>query len=205
MGATSNSRSPITLVLASSSPRRRELIATLGLPVHIRPSHADETTPPGWPPAKIVEGLSLRKARTVAEALEAPAGETYIVVGSDTIVVLDGEIMGKPKDAEDAARMLARLSGRVHEVFTGVTCLEAGSGRTVTSHRATKVRMRTLTSGQIERYVATGEPLDKAGAYGIQEKGALLVEGIEGCFYNVVGLPLSLLAGMLGEFGAELP
>lgn len=208
MGATSNSISPITLVLASSSPRRQELIATLGLPVHIRPSHADETTPPGWAPRKIVEELSLRKARAVAETMGAEAGAdgTRIVVGSDTIVALEDEIMGKPKDAEDAKRMLRRLAGRVHEVYTGVTCLElGGDGRTVTSHRATKVRMRALSDEQIDRYVATGEPNDKAGAYGIQEKGSLLVEGIEGDFFNVVGLPVSLLAEMLETFGAKLP
>lgn len=206
MVATSNSISPITLVLASSSPRRQELIATLGLPVHIKPSHADEATPSDWTPDQVVEQLSLRKAQAVADGLEPAEGGRRIVVGSDTIVVLDGEIMGKPRDAEDAKRMLAKLSGRMHEVYTGVTCLEAGlNGRTATSHRMTKVRMRMLTDGQIARYVATGEPLDKAGAYGIQGKGALLVDAIEGDFFSVVGLPLSLLAEMLEPFGAELP
>lgn len=206
MVATSNSLSPITLVLASSSPRRQELIATLGLPVHIKPSHADETTPSDWTPDRVVEQLSLRKAQEVAGSLEAAEGVRRIVVGSDTIVALEGEIMGKPKDAEDAKRMLRLLSGRSHEVYTGVTCLEAGpGGKTITSHRVTKVRFRTLTEEQIGRYVATGEPLDKAGAYGIQEKGALLVDAIEGCFFTVVGLPLSLLAEMLEPFGVELP
>lgn len=206
MVASSNSISPITLVLASSSPRRQELIATLGLPVHIKPSHADETTPADWTPDRVVRQLSLRKAQAVADALEPPEGERRIVIGSDTIVALDGEIMGKPRDAEDAKRMLGRLSGREHEVYTGVTCLEAGpEGRTSTAHRVTKVRMRALTEAQIARYVASGEPLDKAGAYGIQGKGALLVEAIEGCFFTVVGLPLSLLAEMLEPFGVELP
>ncbi|CAM3736302.1 Maf family protein [Cohnella lubricantis] len=206
MAATSNSLSPITLVLASSSPRRRELIATLGLPVHIKPSDADESTPPDWTPALVVEQLSLRKAQAVAAALEPAEGKRRIVIGSDTIVALAGEIMGKPKDAEDAKRMLRLLSGRTHEVYTGVTCMEAGSGgRTATSHRVTRVQFRSLTEAQIDRYVATGEPMDKAGAYGIQDKGALLVEAIEGCFFTVVGLPLSLLAQMLEPFGVELP
>jgi len=206
MIATSNSISPVTLVLASSSPRRQELIATLGLPVRVRPSLADESTPPGWAPSRVVEELSLRKAKAVAESMEAPpAGESFIIVGSDTIVALEGEIMGKPKNEEDALGMLERLSGRTHEVYTGVTCLEPGTGKTATSHRSTKVRMRPLSSVQLARYVATGEPMDKAGAYGIQEKGALLVEGIEGDFFNVVGLPLSLLAEMLEPFGVSLP
>ncbi|MCC3376904.1 nucleoside triphosphate pyrophosphatase [Cohnella sp. REN36] len=196
--------SQVSLVLASSSPRRSELIAHLGLPVEVRPSDASEEVPADWMPDRIVEALSLRKAQAVAERLEAGGGRR-IVVGSDTIVVLDGEVMGKPRDAADAVRMLSGLAGRVHEVYTGVTCIEAGADAVRTAHRVTRVRIRALSPVQIERYVATGEPMDKAGAYGIQELGALLVEGIEGDYFNVVGLPLSLLAELLSKFGIERP
>jgi septum formation protein len=196
-----------TLILASSSPRRQQLIRTLGLPVRIAPSRADEHTPEGWPPHRIVEELALRKAQAVYRQMleQHPPEETAIVVGSDTIVALDGEIMGKPADPGEAERMLARLSGRTHEVYTGVACIRCGDGDTAVSHRVTKVRMRKLAADQIRRYVATGEPLDKAGAYGIQELGALLVDGIEGCYFNVVGLPLSLLAVLLERYGIAVP
>ncbi|WP_230986517.1 Maf family protein [Cohnella fermenti] len=196
-------------MLASASPRRQELIAKLGLPVIIRPSDADENTPPDWSPATIVEELSLRKARAVAEATDrselAGGAPLAIVVGSDTIVALAGEAMGKPKDESDAEAMLSRLQGRSHEVYTGVTLLDPGTGRAVTRHQVTKVRMKTLSPEQIRRYVATGEPMDKAGAYGIQGGGALLVESIEGDFYGVMGLPVSLVAGMLESFDIVLP
>lgn len=194
-----------TLVLASASPRRQELIKLLGLPVRIVPSHVDEDTPAEWSPSAIVEQLSLRKARSVAEELGDSSKDHSIVVGSDTIVVLDGKVMGKPKDAEEAKSMLHLLAGRTHEVYTGVSCIRASDGASVTSHRVTHVRMRKLSDQQIARYVATGEPLDKAGAYGIQELGALLVDSIEGCYFNVVGLPVSLLAVQLEQFGITLP
>ncbi|MBN2984852.1 Maf family protein [Cohnella algarum] len=200
------SASEVTLILASASPRRQELIRLLGLPVVIRPSDTDESTPPEWTPPQVVERLSLRKAEAVAETLPPAAGEgRRIVVGSDTVVALNGEIMGKPKDLSDAVAMLRRLSGRTHEVFTGVTCLEPDCGRSATSHRVTRVRMKELSSDQIRRYAETGEPMDKAGAYGIQGIGSLLVEGIEGCYFNVVGLPVSLVADMLEPFGLRFP
>jgi septum formation protein len=196
-----------TLVLASSSPRRQELIATLGLPVRIQPSHADESTTDVWSPKQIVEELSERKAKAVINLLTEQRPETgeQLVVGSDTIVVLDGEVMGKPEDDEDAKRMLRKLAGRTHEVYTGISIVRLSDGETVTSHRVTKVTMRPLTDEQIARYVATGEPRDKAGAYGIQELGALLVDGIEGDYFTVVGLPLSHLAVLLEKFGVQLP
>jgi septum formation protein len=194
-----------TLVLASSSPRRRELISLLGLPVRIVPSHADEHTPEEWSPAQIVEGLALRKASAVKNEMMSGIGDSSIVVGSDTIVVLNGKVMGKPRDEQDAKDMLHRLSGNVHEVYTGVSCIRVSDSKTVTAHRVTKVKMRALTEGQISRYVATGEPMDKAGAYGIQEIGALLVESIEGCYFNVVGLPVSLLALQLEQFDVTVP
>lgn len=194
-----------TLILASGSPRRQELIRLLGLPVEVVPSHVDEDTPEDWTPRQIVEGLSLRKALSVKEQLAGQASVDSIVVGSDTIVVLDNEVMGKPRDTEDAIRMLELLSGRTHEVYTGVSCVRVSDGETVTTHRVTRVRMRSLTAEQISRYVATGEPNDKAGAYGIQEIGALLVESIDGCYFNVVGLPVSLLSEMLEKYGISTP
>lgn len=192
-----------TLVLASTSPRRQQLIGLLGLPVDIMPSHVDEDTPADWDPVRIVEELARRKASAV---LDRAAGiDGAIVVGSDTIVVLDGDVLGKPRDEQDAAAMLGRLSGRGHEVYTGVCCIEAATGRAVVSHRSTRVYMRPLTDGQIARYVDSGEPMDKAGAYGIQEIGAALIDRIEGDFFTVVGLPVSLLAEQLAAFGLELP
>ncbi|MCD9022717.1 Maf family protein [Cohnella silvisoli] len=193
------------LILASASPRRQELISLLGLPVRILPSRVDEDTPDHWSPVQIVEGLSLRKALAVKEELQSPDDVSSIIVGSDTIVVLNGKVMGKPRDVQDAEQMLERLAGELHEVYTGVTCLRVSDERIVTSHRITKVKMRSLTADQISRYVATGEPMDKAGAYGIQEIGSLLVESIEGCYFNVVGLPVSLLAVMLEQFDVTVP
>ncbi|KIL36406.1 septum formation protein Maf [Cohnella kolymensis] len=193
------------LILASSSPRRQELIKILGLPLQVVPSQADEDTPKDWTPVQIVEGLARRKAGAVIESLAEPSDRDSIVVGSDTIVVLDDKVMGKPKDEEEARNMLHQLAGRTHEVFTGVSCVRPSDGLSVTSHRITRVRMRSLTEEQIARYVATGESKDKAGAYGIQELGALLVDSIEGDYFNVVGLPLSLLAVQLEQFGVSLP
>lgn len=201
----SESQAGEPIILASASPRRQELIRMLGLPVTLMPGNADETTPAHWTPRQIVEGLSERKAAAAAEKLQDVSPRRGIVVGSDTIVVLDGKVMGKPSDEQEAERMLRELAGATHEVYTGVTCLRLSDGRTATSHRITRVKMRPLSSGQISRYVATGEPLDKAGAYGIQGLGALLVESIEGCYFNVVGLPLSLLAVQLEQFDITLP
>jgi septum formation protein len=194
------------LVLASASPRRQELISLLGLPVRILPSRVDEDTPDHWSPSQIVEGLSARKAFAVKEELlSTDDDDSCIIVGSDTIVVLNGKVMGKPRDVREAEQMLRQLAGETHEVYTGVTCFRVTDAKTVTTHRITKVKMRNLTSDQISRYVATGEPMDKAGAYGIQEIGSLLVESIEGCYFNVVGLPVSLLAIMLEQFGVTIP
>ncbi|WP_256756743.1 nucleoside triphosphate pyrophosphatase [Cohnella sp. WQ 127256] len=199
------SNSSPKLILASASPRRQQLISLLGLPVDILPSQVDEDTPDDWSPAQIVEGLSLRKALAVKEKLTNPSDESSIIVGSDTIVVLKGDVMGKPRDEEDAIRMLSLLSGETHEVYTGVTCVRVSDSKMITSHRVTKVKMRKCSEQQISRYVATGEPMDKAGAYGIQEIGSLLVESIEGCYFNVVGLPVSLLAVQLEQFDIVVP
>jgi septum formation protein len=191
------------LILASSSPRRQELIRSLGLPVRIIPSEADETVSGQLQPKEIVETLAERKASSVAAAL--PESERKgLVIGSDTIVVLDGSVLGKPKDEAEAADMLTRLQGRAHEVYSGVTIIDAASGRTVTSHLVTRVWMKELDALRIRKYIETGEPMDKAGSYGIQGLGALLVERIEGDFFNVVGLPVSLVADVLEEFGVRV-
>ncbi len=202
---SSVTRATTSLVLASSSPRRQELIGLLGLPVRIVPSGADENTPAEWSPREIVEELSKRKALAIKKELTESTDESSIIVGSDTIVVLNGRIMGKPRDVQEAVRMLKLLAGNVHEVYTGVSCVRLSDGKTATSHRVTKVRMRALSEDQISRYVATGEPMDKAGAYGIQEFGSVLVESIEGDYFNVVGLPVSLLAVLLEQFEITIP
>jgi septum formation protein len=191
------------VILASSSPRRRELIRSLQLPYEIIVSHADETTPPGMPPAEIVETLSLRKAAAVREKIRE-ADKDGVIVGSDTIVVLDGKVLGKPENEEDSFRMLQSLQGRTHQVYSGIACLDAATGRQSTAHRMTLVTMKPLGEEQIWRYIRTGEPKDKAGSYAIQGLGATIVERIEGDYFNVVGLPVSLLADMLREYGIEV-
>lgn len=192
-----------SLVLASSSPRRQELIRSLRLPFEVIVSHADESYAEDLGPAQIVETLSLRKASSVAEAEEMRSRDA-VIIGSDTIVVLDGQVLGKPVNPGDAARMLRLLQGRTHEVYSGVACLDGLSGKRIVSHRITQVKMKALTKQQIIRYIATGEPQDKAGSYAIQGLGATLVESIEGCYFNVVGLPLSLLSDMLSELGIDI-
>ena len=191
------------IILASGSPRRRELMTALQLPFEVIVSHADEEVEEGLSPTQIVESLALRKASSVRDTMEPDAAEA-VIVGSDTIVVLDGEVLGKPVDHSEAVRMLTALQGRTHEVFTGVACLHTGNGMTRISSRRTLVTMKPLDEQSIRAYVATGEPADKAGAYGIQGLGATLVEAIEGCYFNVVGLPVSLLTDMLSEFGIHV-
>lgn len=186
-------------ILASGSPRRRELLEMLGVPdLTIRPAKGPERATPGAGPEQTVRELSLHKAQEVAQTC-APED---IIIAADTIVYLDGAILGKPRDHDDAVRMLTALSGREHIVYTGVAVLRGGELRQAAERTA--VRFRPLTSGEIERYIATGEPMDKAGAYGVQGKGALLVERLEGDFFNVMGLPVLRLSRMLEYFGISL-
>ena len=184
------------LILASSSPRRRELLGGLGLRFTVRAVDLDETPLAGEKP----EGTVLRLAREKAAAKAHP-GE--IVLAADTVVVIDGELLGKPRDPEDARRMLARIAGREHTVFTGVAVEEPGRGR-VTEIASSRVRMAPLTSEQIEWYVETGEPMDKAGSYAVQGIGALFVEEVFGNYTNVVGLPLPLTWKLFRAVGYEL-
>lgn len=182
---------PPHLILASESPRRRELLATLGLPFEVRPSGIPEEFPPG-DPREGVTALALAKARAVARTVAAG-----VVLGADTAVVLEGTIFGKPEDAGDARRMLRALRGRRHEVITGLGLVEAPSGRVETATVVTGVRMASYDDATIEAYLATGEPFDKAGAYAIQGWGGRLVEAVEGCYTNVVGLPVTTTRGLL--------
>jgi septum formation protein len=194
-----NNYNPVTIILASNSPRRKELLRQIGLDFRVDPADVDESVLPGESP----EGYAVRVALDKARAAAARAG-TGIVVAADTIVVLDEEILGKPADPGDAERMLKLLSGNVHRVITGLAVMDAATGKALTRASITRVWFRSLTLPEIISYVATGEPLDKAGAYGIQERGALLVDKIDGCYFNVVGLPLSLLGELLLSFGVDV-
>ena len=189
----------MAIILASQSPRRRELLGQMGISDFIiRPAHGEEKAAPGLSPAQLVEALSLQKGVEVA----ASAAPGDLVISADTVVAVNGRVLGKPRSREEAAAMLASLSGRTHTVYTGVTVCRDGDA--LTEHEATAVRFRALTPGEIAAYVATGEPMDKAGAYGIQGYGALLVEGIEGDYFNVVGLPVCRLGRMLARFGVDV-
>lgn len=189
-----------SLILASSSPRRKELLAGVGVPFRVVPSEMDEdiTVLKGSPGEK-AERLALGKALDVAERTDSG-----LVLGADTIVVLDGRIYGKPLDREDAYEMLSNLNGKMHQVITGVALVDAKTGKHKVSHETTEVFFRKLSDDKILSYLDTGEYQGKAGAYAIQGIGAVLVEGIKGCYSNVVGLPLSLVDKLLEEFGLRL-
>lgn len=176
----------VPFILASGSPRRRRLLEQLGLDFEVRVPDVDEVFPPDASPEDIVLNLALQKGEPIAEA-----NPDALTLAADTIVVLDGSVLGKPAGPAEAAAMLRRLSDRKHTVYTGVALVHSGSDRCVTAAVATEVTFGPLSDAEIERYVATGSPLDKAGAYGIQDDhGALFISRIEGDYYNVVGLPL---------------
>lgn len=185
------------IVLASQSPRRKELLGRMGLEFVTQASKIDESAFDGLEARELVATLSREKAQWIARQLD---GET-LVIGADTVVVRDGAALGKPKDAEDAVAMLLSLSGRDHQVCTGVTVCRGD--RVLTQVEETQVTFRDLTEAEVRQYVSTGEPMDKAGAYGIQGLGGLLVEGIRGDYSNVVGLPVCRLGQMLKGFGVD--
>lgn len=190
----------MALILASKSPRRRELLAQMGLTdFQIHPAMGEEVAPPGLTPPELVQALALHKAREVAQH-HAQAGD--LVIGADTIVVLDGQVLGKPRDEAHALEMLTALAGRAHHVYTGVAVLQ--DGRELAQVEDTTVWFRDASQAELKRYIATGEPMDKAGAYGIQGRGGLLVSRIEGDYTNVVGLPIVRLATMLAGFGVTV-
>ena len=181
------------LILASQSPRRREMLALMDYEYEVIVSDANEDVPP-CTPAEFVEKLAERKAEAVFSS-----HEDCCVIGADTIVYLDGSIIGKPKDRDDAFRILSLLSGRTHTVYTGVAIL--ANGKRHLFHDETEVTFAPLSPEEIRAYIGTGEPLDKAGAYGIQGPGSLLVERINGSYFNVIGMPNQRLYKALREFG----
>lgn len=183
------------IILASKSPRRKELLSLITGDFNIIPAAGEENADPTLPPDRFVRVLADAKAEEIAEAYPDD-----IIIGSDTVVAAEGEILGKPKDKDDAFRMLKLLSGTKHSVFTGVSVIKDGKNYGFTEE--TKVKFFTLSDSEINDYIATGEPFDKAGAYGIQDIGALLVEGIKGDYYNVMGLPVGRLYRLLKELGA---
>jgi septum formation protein len=191
------------LILASASPRRRELLTQAGFTFDVHPADVNEDVRPGEDPIAYVVRLARDKADFVlAKTLsENPSPPQTIVLGADTTVTLDGHILAKPLNAADAARMLRMLSGRTHRVITGVA-VATGKGTQVAAE-VTGVQFLSLSDEEIDAYVASGEPMDKAGAYGIQGLAAKWIPRVEGCYFNVVGLPLALIAAMLEETGLQ--
>ena len=188
------------IVLASSSPRRAEILRNAGIAFDIHTTQIDETALPGEPAREMVARLAEAKARAAAIQLGAAPREC-IVVGADTTVELDGEILGKPRDSADAREMLAKLSGRTHHVLTGIFLLRLPSGAERKAVENSTVTFAPISQREIDAYVATGEPLGKAGAYAIQGFAGRYISGIEGCYFNVVGLPLARLYALLRELG----
>lgn len=182
----------MNVILASQSPRRKELLGILDIPFTVRVADIDETMDRNKPPCEEVARVSRLKAKAVS------AHKDDIVIAADTIVVCDGEILGKPTDKDDAYRMLRMLSGRAHQVMTGITVLRGE--KEITHTEVTEVFFRHLSDEEIWNYIATNEPMDKAGSYGIQQKAALFVERICGDYFNVVGLPVCRLGQILEEF-----
>lgn len=188
------------LILASSSPRRRELLRNAGFVFEVVPSRVEEFFSGDDNPAAVVERLALHKAEEAAQR-SAPA-DNVVVLGADTVVVVEGAVLGKPGSAEEAIAMLGQLSGRAHEVITGVALAAPGTARRAVAHEVTRVFFRSLTPQEIEAYVASGEPMDKAGAYAVQGQGSRFVTRVEGCYFNVMGLPVALVDRLLREWDA---
>jgi septum formation protein len=186
------------LVLASSSPRRSEILTAVGWPFEAHPAGVDETRLPGEPPAEFVTRLAREKAEAVARTRLFG-----LVLGADTTVVVEGEILEKPRDEEDARRMLRRLSGRWHEVLTGVALVSAETGRASVGLESTRVRFAETGEDEVAWHVETGDVLDKAGAYAIQGRAALFIEAIEGDYWNVVGLPVRLVYELARGFDPQ--
>jgi septum formation protein len=190
------------LILASASPRRAEILRNAGIEFEISSAGVDETPLGSELPGDYVRRLALAKALSAAEANHGRMGET-LVLGADTIVVIRGEILGKPASPDDARRMLRRLSGNIHEVHTGLALLRNPGQKQYVAEEITRVHFAPLADQEIEEYIATGEPFDKAGAYAIQGVGGRYVTRIEGCYFNVMGLPLARLYSLLRESGWE--
>jgi septum formation protein len=185
------------IILASKSPRRKSILEQVGLKFSIVVSDFDEETIKFKTPQEMVKKLSFEKAKIVAAK-----NPKAVIIGADTTVIFKKEIIGKPRSKSDAIRILNLLSGNVHEIVTGFTVMEGK--KSITGHVSSKAKFKKLSDQEIKAYVATGEPMDKAGGYGIQDKGGLFIEEIEGDYFNVVGLPISAVAKALKEFGVEI-
>jgi septum formation protein len=196
--------SPPRLILASASPRRHELLARLGVPFEIWPSAVEERLVPGVPATTLAAGLARAKGQDVAARARARGGGRSVVLGADTLVVLDGRAVGKPASRAEARRLLGALRDRAHEVVTAVAVIGVPDGREAATTVTSRVVMRAYSDAAIEAYVETGEADDKAGAYAAQGAGAGLIARIEGCFTNVVGLPLTSTARLLRAFGVPV-
>jgi septum formation protein len=178
----------IPLILASASPRRAEILQQVGWPFEVVVSNIDESILNSETASSYVERLAMEKARAISK------GRLFgLTLGADTVVTIDDSLLGKPSDIEDAKQMLKRLSGRWHEVLTGVALVRAEDGETVVAHERTRVRFAQMSDSEIDWYVSTGEPMDKAGSYAVQGQAAIFIEKIEGDYWNVVGLPIQLV------------
>lgn len=186
------------LILASGSPRRREVLRAAGFDFDVVASDADETYDSSQSPVANAERIARLKAETVSRRL--PPTSDAVVLAADTLVVVGDEVLGKPALADDARAMLEKLSGKVHEVITGVALANSGGTRSAAAHELTRVWFRPLGADEIAAYIATGEPFDKAGAYAIQGRASRFVTRIEGCYFNVMGLPVALVDRLLKEW-----
>lgn len=187
------------VILASASPRRKELLERIGLRFKVEPSEYEENILSGLEPHELARKISLEKAKVVADK-----HRNAIVIAADTFIVFDGRILGKPHTKTEARKMLEAISGKSHSVITGFSIIDTGKNKTLSRAVETRVHIRKLTLAEIDAYIKSGEPLDKAGAYAIQELGAVFVEKIEGDYFNVIGLPLSALTEALKEFGIKV-
>ena len=185
------------LILASASPRRAQILRDAGFTFEVVPCEVDETPPKEEAPQEFVRRLAQEKARLAAARVTGPA----IVVGADTIVIADGQVLGKPRSAEEASAMLRLLSGRTHSVYTGLALIRLPDGASRVDIAETQVTFEAMSAEEISAYVASGEPFDKAGAYGIQGPGGRFISRVEGCYFNVVGLPLAKLYRHLTSLG----
>jgi septum formation protein len=187
------------VILASSSPRRAEVLRNAGIEFEVRPADINETRHPGEPASGYVQRLALEKARAAVNT--ETSADNFIAIGADTVVVNGGEILLKPNSPDDARRMLRQLSGAVHEVHTGLAVIRMPQKVESVIEEVTSVQFAQLSDAEIDAYIATGEPFDKAGAYGIQSLGGRYVSRVEGCYFNVMGMPLARLWATLKEFG----
>ncbi|MBT6254227.1 septum formation inhibitor Maf [Candidatus Uhrbacteria bacterium] len=187
------------LILGSTSPRRKALLELINLPFDIVPSEYEEDMTLDMPPKELVQHLSKGKADSVVKKVEKG-----IVIAADTIVALNGKVMGKPKSDEEARKMLQELSGNTHEVMTGLTLIDVESGRSLSRANISKVTFKTIPEHEIDAYIASGNTRNRAGAYGIQDLGSLFISGIEGDYYGIMGMPLYELMNMLKEFDVDI-